>query len=53
MLQSFSLFLGGKDIIIQPHLFNCGNWSHSNWALTFIFNGNDYEIAFMLGSQVC
>lgn len=36
----FLLFLGGKDIIIQPHLFNCSNWSHSKWALPFICNGN-------------
>lgn len=48
----FPLFLRGKDIIVQPHLFNCGNWSHSNWALPFICNGNDYEIAFVLSSLV-
>lgn len=48
----FLLFLGGKDIIIQPHLFNCSNWSHSNWALPFICNGNDYEIVFVLSSLV-
>lgn len=46
------LFLGGKDIIIQPHLFNCSNWSHSKWALPFICNGNDYEIVFVLSSLV-
>lgn len=40
----FLLFLEGKDIIIQPHLFNCSDWSHSNWVLPFICNGNDYEI---------
>lgn len=48
----FFYFLGGKDIIIQPHLFNCSNWSHSNWALPFICNGNDYEIVFVLSSLV-
>lgn len=37
----FLLLLGGKDIIIQPHLFNCSNWSHSKWALPFICNGHD------------
>lgn len=37
----FLLFLGGKDIIIQPHLFNCSNWSQSKWALPFICNGHD------------
>lgn len=42
----FLLFLGGKDIIIQPHLFNCSNWSHFKWALPFICNGHDYEIVF-------
>lgn len=48
----FLYFLRGKDIIVQPHLFNCSNWSHSNWALPFICNGNDYEIVFELSSLV-
>lgn len=42
----FLLFREGKDIIIQPHLFNCSNWSHFKWALPFICNGHDYEIVF-------
>lgn len=42
----FLLFLEGKDIIIQPHLFNCSNWRHFKWALPFICNGHDYEIVF-------
>lgn len=45
-LPLFLLFLEGKDIIIQPHLFNCSNWSHIKWALPFICNGHDYEIVF-------
>lgn len=52
VLPSFSLFLGGKDIIIQPHLFNCSNWSHSNWAWPFICNGNDYEIVLVQSDLV-
>lgn len=48
----FLLFLGGKDIIIQPHLFNCSNWSQSKWALPFICNGHDWEIVFIMKSLV-
>lgn len=48
----FLLLLGGKDIIIQPHLFNCSNWSHSKWALPFIHNGHDSEIIFAMRSLV-
>lgn len=46
----FFFYFWGKDIIIQPHIFNCGNWSHCNWALPFICNGNDYEIVLVRGS---